>query len=76
MKKIYTLQNKPGFIVKTKSGKVGRTVHGQPFVNDKIPVYLAIEGIKNKSRFGYADSFSKNAILCDPKTLQQVGFIY
>ncbi len=64
----------PGYIVKTKAGKIGRTFHSKPLVNNKMPVYLAtkiekIAGIDNPVEF------SNQAILCHPQTLTQIGHI-
>lgn len=33
---------KSGFLVETKLGKIGRTIHDNGVVNGKIPVYLAL----------------------------------
>lgn len=55
----------PGYLVKTKTGKIGRTYHSKESINGKIPVYLEIK----------RHEYSENAILCDPKTLEQIGFI-
>lgn len=57
-------EKNPGYIVETKTGKIGRTYHSKGLINDKVPVYLKIDEFK----------YSDNAILCDPKTLKQVGF--
>lgn len=70
---------KSGYIVKTKSGKLGRTIHGKGMVNGKIPVYLATH--ESTKVFPDGDSvtvplaYSDKAILCDPKGLTQLGFI-
>jgi hypothetical protein len=68
----------PGYIVETKSGKLGRTFHAKGTVQGKVPVYLAtvvgekeIDGAILKVPF----QFEKTAILCDPKTLTHKGFI-
>jgi len=49
-----------GYIVKTKTGKTGRTYHRKGLVNKKIIVYIDGE---------------KKPLLCDPKTLEITGFI-
>ena len=54
-----------GYLVETKSSKIGRTYHSKGLINDKVPVYLEIK--KHK--------YSENAILCDPNSLKQIGFI-
>lgn len=54
-----------GYIVETKSGKIGRTYHSKGLINKKKPVYLEI------SKFKY----SKTAILCIPESLKVIGFI-
>lgn len=54
-----------GYIVKTKTGKMGRTYHSKGLINGKIPVYL------EKSK----DEHQVTAILCRPETLEQIGFI-
>lgn len=54
-----------GYIVETKSGKIGRTFHNKGFVNNKQPVYLEIS----------KDKYSETALLCEPSTLKIIGFI-
>jgi len=54
-----------GYLVKTKSGKTGRTYSSKGLVNDKVPVYL------EESKFEY----SEKAILCDKDSLKVIGFI-
>ena len=39
---------KSGYLVKTKRGKLGRTVHEKGVVGGKIPVYLATETKEKK----------------------------
>ena len=56
-----------GYLVITKTGKSGRTFYSKGLINNKVPVYLELEG----QPYCYTDK----AILCDPKTLQTVGFI-
>jgi len=63
-----------GYLVETKNGKIGRTVHHKEFINNKIPVYLADE-IKEYKGLKVPVSFSKTAILCDPSSLKHLGFI-
>ena len=53
-----------GFLVKTKTGKRGRTYHSKGMINGKVPVYLEVD-----------NNFSDNAILCYPNTLKTIGFI-
>ncbi len=54
-----------GLIVQTKTGKTGRTYHNKCIINGKVPVYLEVD---NKS-------YSDKAILCEPNSLKQIGFI-
>lgn len=56
-----------GYLVITKSGKPGRTFHCKGLIKDKVPVYLELEG--------HPHCYEDKAILCDPKTLQTIGFI-
>ena len=58
-------ETNPGYLVLTKKGKKGRTYHSKGFVKNKIPVYL------ETSKHVYSDK----AILCDPATVTQIGFI-
>jgi len=51
-----------GYLVKTKSGKEGRTYHREGLVNKKMVVHLDVEGRDVK-------------MLCDPKTTEIIGFI-
>jgi len=53
-----------GKIVKTKSGKIGRTYNDKDFVNGKVPVYLQ-----------YGETYKTVAMLCDHATLTLIGFI-
>jgi len=50
----------PGYLVITKKGLKGRTLHSDGKINGKVPVY--IEG-------------EKMPILCDMNTLKIIGFI-
>jgi hypothetical protein len=54
-----------GLIVQTKNGKTGRTYPSKGLINGKTPVYLQID----------ENTYSEQAILCDPKTLIKKGFI-
>lgn len=60
----------PGYLVKTKEGKIGRTFKYKGFVNGKIPVYL-IKGNLEDSFHG----FEQQAILCDKETLKVIGCV-
>jgi len=51
-----------GYLVKTKTGKEGRTYHRDGRVNGKVVVYVEIEGKELK-------------MLCDPKTITVTGYI-
>lgn len=59
------MKKNPGLIVETKTGKIGRTYKKKGLINGKVPVYVEI-GDK---------LYSETAMLCDPKTLIQKGFI-
>ncbi len=65
---------KSGYIVETKSGKLGRTIHEKGVVNGKIPVYLAIKIHEDKD-VKISLLYSEKAILCNPATLKKIGFI-
>jgi hypothetical protein len=49
-----------GYLIKTRSGKTGRTYHSQDLVRGKVQVYL--------------DGQQQN-ILVDPDNLEVVGFV-
>jgi len=51
-----------GYLVKTKAGKEGRTYHREGLVNKKMVVHLEIDGKVVK-------------MLCDPKTIEIIGFV-
>jgi len=51
-----------GYLVKTKSDKEGRTYHREGLVNKKMVVYVDVDGKQVK-------------MLCDPKTINIIGFI-
>lgn len=57
-------KKRPGFIVKTKTGKIGRTYHDEDKGHGKIRVYVMVNY-----------ELTGEKLLCDPKTLEQVGFI-
>ena len=51
-----------GYLVKTKSGKEGRTYHRDGLINKKTVVYICVDDKEMK-------------MLCDPKTLKIIGYI-
>jgi len=51
-----------GYLVETKSGKVGRTYHREGRVNDKVVVHVEVDGKTVK-------------MLCDSNTLITTGYI-
>lgn len=59
------MSTNPGYLVKTKDGKKGRTYNSNGLVNDKVPVYL------EESEFKY----SSKGILCEQDSLTAIGFI-
>lgn len=63
-----------GYIVETKNGKLGRTIHEKGLINGKVPVYLATK-IHEDLNMKVPLLFSDKAILCDPGTLKHIGFI-
>ncbi len=65
---------KSGYLVKTKNDKLGRTIHEKGIVNGKIPVYLCTRS-EYVNGFEVPLAFSDKAILCDPATVKQFGFI-
>lgn len=66
---------KSGYLVKTSDGKLGRTIHEKGTINGKVPVYLATKTEKIDEDFEFPVTFSEQAILCDPTTLQSIGMI-
>lgn len=51
-----------GYLVKTKSGKEGRTYHREGQINKKLIVHLNIDDKEIK-------------MLCDPKTIKIIEYI-
>lgn len=51
-----------GYQVKTKTGKLGRTYHIEGLINKKMVVHVEVN-----------DKIHK--MLCDPKSLEIIGFI-
>jgi hypothetical protein len=56
------MSKKSGYIVKTKSGKEGRTYHAEGLVNKKTIVHVNVDGKEVK-------------MLCDPKSIEIIGYI-
>lgn len=65
--KIETYMKNPGLLVRTKNDVIGRTYKYKDFINDKLPVYPS----KNKDH----TEFSDKAILCEPETVDIIGYI-
>lgn len=63
-------EKKPGMIVKTKSGSVGRTFNSEKPIMGKTPVYVATKTVN-----GAPTEYSTHGLLCDPDTLTVIGFI-
>ena len=51
-----------GCLVKTKTGKEGRTYHRDNLVNGKLIVYVNVDGKQVK-------------MLCDPETVKIIGYV-
>lgn len=51
-----------GYLVKTKSGKVGRTYHREGLINKKMVVHVEVNNKTVK-------------MLCDPNTIEITGYI-
>ena len=51
-----------GYLVKTKTGKEGRTYHKDGLINDKMVVHVEQDGSTVK-------------MLCDPDTVEITGYI-
>jgi len=51
-----------GYLVKTKTGKTGRTYHREGLVTEKMVVHVEVEGKTVK-------------MLCNPKSVEITGFI-
>jgi hypothetical protein len=51
-----------GYLVETKTGKIGRTYHREGYINGKAVVHIEENGKTTK-------------MLCDPETLKITGFI-
>lgn len=64
-----------GCIVKTKTGKIGRTYSSNELVNGKAMVYLADKAQTNIEGINLPISYNGGRLLCDPKSLQILGYI-
>lgn len=51
-----------GYLVKTKTGKEGRTYHRDGLINNKMVVHVDVDGKELK-------------MLCDPKLIELIGFV-
>jgi len=51
-----------GYLVKTKSGKEGRTYHRDNLVDGKLIVYIEVDGKEMK-------------MLCNPETVKIIGYV-
>ena len=52
-----------GYLVKTKTGKEGRTFHREGLLNDKLIVHIETEDKKEVK------------MLCDPQTVEIIGYV-
>ena len=71
------MEKQPGKIVKTKSGKIGRTFNAKGVMNGKVPVFL-VESVEQPTGRSENDRFVKyaaTAMLCDPAGLVVIGEI-
>ncbi len=69
-------ESDPGMIVKMKDGSQGRTYNSKGMINGKVPVHVCIK--KKTTHIPGLDvcvEYSSTGILCDPKSLTQIGFI-
>jgi hypothetical protein len=66
---------KSGYIVETKAGKLGRTIHEKGEINGKIPVYIATKCGDLPGGGSVPLIYSKTAILCLRDSLKFIGFI-
>ena len=78
------MNDNSGYLVKTKTGKQGRTYHNKEMINGKIPVYLLMchicggEGEHTSdcgANIGGFSMVSDKAMLCSPDSLKLIGFI-
>lgn len=67
-----------GMLVETKSGQIGRTFNSKERVNGKIAVYIAIEftniGTEDEP-LKIPTKFQEQALLCEPSSLEVVGYL-
>jgi hypothetical protein len=68
------MSSNSGIIVKTNTGRLGRTYNSKGLVNGKVPVYIATES-KIVDGVEIPIAYSETAILCHAESLEQVGFI-
>jgi hypothetical protein len=64
----------PGYHVKLKDGREGRTYHSKGEINGKIPVYLC-EEFKDVGALKICTKYKEQAILKEKKDLEIIGFI-
>lgn len=69
-----SIRGKSGYLVRTKSGKLGKINSNYELINGKIPVYVA-DKTEMKNGFEFATSFAARATLCAANTLEHIGFI-
>jgi len=53
-----------GYLVKTKTGKEGRTFHREGLLNDKLIVHVKVE-----------EEDKEVKMLCDPQTVEIIGYV-
>jgi hypothetical protein len=68
------MKKNSGTIVMTKNGEMGRTYNSKGLVEGKVPVYIATEFFYvGETKFPKV--CKEQAILCDPLSLETIGFI-
>lgn len=73
------MKKNPGRIVKTLSGKTGRTYDIKPDINGKVQVFIGKTFIPlygdQGSKMALPVDFEESGILCDPDKLTTIGYI-
>lgn len=65
---------RPGYIVRTKDGKIGRTYHEYDQIDGKVQVYLCTKTREIDGQI-IPETFDKTGLLCDPGKLKIIGKI-
>lgn len=65
-----SIKKNPATLVKTKTGRIGMVKSSMPLLNGRVPVYMA-----TKFEDHTPVEFAVNGTLCNPETVEVIGFI-